>query len=157
MTCTRSVRRRRGLYCCYCCCRRHSSMSLKPRFRRRSRVQPLGVRCTTMPGDPRPRNLPWHLQDDQSRRRATRGLFARGLVKSTPKRERQLGDTGNQNGHIRWWIRLTSLRSSHVGMLHSNDLSSRPGRRRAESIRSGRLKDDEAVNDGPSEQDAETP
>jgi hypothetical protein len=37
---------------------------------------------------------------------------------------------------------LTSLRSSFVGMLHSNDLSSRPGRRRAESIRSGRLEDD---------------
>jgi hypothetical protein len=37
---------------------------------------------------------------------------------------------------------LTSLRSSFVGMLHSIDLSSRPGRRRALSMRSGRLGDD---------------
>jgi hypothetical protein len=52
---------------------------------------------------------------------------------------------------------LTSLRSSLVGMLHSNNLSSRPGRRRAESIRSGRLEEDEVVSCYQSEQDMEIP
>ncbi len=34
---------------------------------------------------------------------------------------------------------LTSLRSSKSGMSHKSDLSRRPGRSRAESMRSGRL------------------
>jgi hypothetical protein len=48
----------------------------------------------------------------------------------------------DEEGGLAGGLLLTSLRSSFVGMLHSIDLSSRPGRRSAESIRSGRLGDD---------------
>lgn len=70
-----------------------------------------------------------------------------GLVKSTSQRKKEKkrkGKREDQEGEIRraGGLLLTSLRSSFVGMLHSIDLSSRPGRRRAESIRSGRLGDD---------------
>ena len=121
-------------------CRRHYCHLIwpKPRLLRRcSRARPRGVRCTAAPGGRRPRSPPWRQQGDQSRRRAIWGPFSRALVESTLSKG---ADAGHQKGNVgRAMCFLTSLRSSFVGMLHRSDLSSRPGRRRAESIRSGRL------------------
>jgi hypothetical protein len=67
------------------------------------------------------------------------GTFLACACKIYIKKGRGGGTLGIRKGAYGRRFARASLRSSFVGMLHSSDLSSRPGRRRAESIRSGRL------------------
>jgi len=53
-----------------------------------------------------------------------------------------------KNYHRKYRRTLTSLRSSTPGRSHSKDLSSRPGRSNVESMRSGRLAEDQPMERG---------
>ena len=127
---TRSAHRRRGPCC--------PPWEQKCRSRPRSRARPRGGRYRAVLAGLHLRNPPWRLRGGQSRRRARRGPFARALAESdfrgVPRGQSVRTTIAEGQGAV-----LTSRRSSFVGMLHNSDLSSRPGRRRAESIRSGRL------------------